>query len=323
MDTQHERRAAELFKAALDHADPAERAAFLDRQCAGDADLRAAVEALLAADAAPSTSAERSGHPGPQAAESPAEGETVTLPLKPATAQTLARWPLTHGVKGWRAQADGTDPDARPFGKLPDKTAKMVRADLTDAGIAYQDDSDRVADFHAIRHTYVSNLARGGVHPKIAQQLARHSTITLTMDRYTHTAVGELSDALAALPDLEDNQPDRDRLRTMGTDDRDAIVDTAGRMATSMATGMANQPAPTALLGASSCNEAGGFSKKRDRVERGEMGISCHSTHSVAPTCSENGEGGIRTPGTGLNPFNGLANRRFKPLSHLSSAVLT
>ncbi len=33
----------------------------------------------------------------------------------------------------------------------------------------------------------------------------------------------------------------------------------------------------------------------------------------------KNGEGGIRTPGTGISPYNGLANRRFKPLSHLST----
>ena len=32
----------------------------------------------------------------------------------------------------------------------------------------------------------------------------------------------------------------------------------------------------------------------------------------------ENGEGGIRTLDTGINPYNGLANRRFRPLSHLS-----
>src|SRR3989338_4322602 len=31
-----------------------------------------------------------------------------------------------------------------------------------------------------------------------------------------------------------------------------------------------------------------------------------------------NGEGGIRTLGTGLLPYSGLANRRFRPLSHLS-----
>jgi serine/threonine protein kinase len=47
-------RAKSLFLAASDLADPAERAAFLDRECGDDADLRARVEALLEAnDAAP------------------------------------------------------------------------------------------------------------------------------------------------------------------------------------------------------------------------------------------------------------------------------
>ena len=30
------------------------------------------------------------------------------------------------------------------------------------------------------------------------------------------------------------------------------------------------------------------------------------------------GEGGIRTPGRGVSPYNGLANRRLQPLGHLS-----
>ena len=30
------------------------------------------------------------------------------------------------------------------------------------------------------------------------------------------------------------------------------------------------------------------------------------------------GEGGIRTLGTGFSPYNGLANRRIRPLCHLS-----
>ena len=47
-------RAKSLFLAASDLADPAERAAYLDRECGGDAELRARVEALLRAnDAAP------------------------------------------------------------------------------------------------------------------------------------------------------------------------------------------------------------------------------------------------------------------------------
>src|SRR6516165_1430722 len=43
------RRVEELFDQAID-LDPARLAAFLDQQCAGDADLRAAVEELLQLD---------------------------------------------------------------------------------------------------------------------------------------------------------------------------------------------------------------------------------------------------------------------------------
>ena len=36
---------------------------------------------------------------------------------------------------------------------------------------------------------------------------------------------------------------------------------------------------------------------------------------------SVGGEAGIRTLGTGLSPYNGLANRRFRPLSHLTVLI--
>ncbi len=36
---------------------------------------------------------------------------------------------------------------------------------------------------------------------------------------------------------------------------------------------------------------------------------------------NENGEGGIRTPGTGVYPYDGLANRCLKPLGHLSRSL--
>ena len=103
--------------------------------------------------------------------------------------------------------------------------AKMIKADLEDARIAwlkkakddvkelqkreqsdflsYRDHHSRVADFHALRHTFITNLARGGVHPKVAQALARHSTFALTMDRYSHTSDGgEPVKALQVLPAL-------------------------------------------------------------------------------------------------------------------------
>ncbi len=34
---------------------------------------------------------------------------------------------------------------------------------------------------------------------------------------------------------------------------------------------------------------------------------------------STGGEGGVRTPGRGFSPYNGLANRRIQPLCHLSA----
>ena len=47
-------RAKSLFMAASDLEDPAVRAAYLERECGGDAELRARVDALLRAnDAAP------------------------------------------------------------------------------------------------------------------------------------------------------------------------------------------------------------------------------------------------------------------------------
>ena len=45
--------------------------------------------------------------------------------------------------------------------------------------------------------------------------------------------------------------------------------------------------------------------------------IGTKKTH-LSSDDSENGEGGIRTPGTGVYPYDGLANRCLKPLGHLS-----
>ena len=102
---------------------------------------------------------------------------------------------------------------------LPEATSRMLQADLEPAGIEYRDDAGRVADFHSLRHTFVSRLASSGVHPKEAQTLARHSTITLTMDRYTHIAVGRVAGALEKMPSL-DAPVEHAAARATGTDDR-------------------------------------------------------------------------------------------------------
>ncbi len=65
--------------------------------------------------------------------------------------------------------------------------------------LLYRDCGGRVADFHSLRHTFVTNLVRAGVQPKDAKQLARHSSITLTMDRYAHVSLHDTAAAVAKL----------------------------------------------------------------------------------------------------------------------------
>jgi len=116
-----------------------------------------------------------------------------------------------------RAHLAGKLPAAPAFERMPTsyRTAVMFKADLAAAGITYRDDAGRVADFHSLRHTFITNLAASGCHPKTAQVLARHSTITLTMDRYTHGVVGDEAAALDRLPDL--SAPPAEAVRDTGT----------------------------------------------------------------------------------------------------------
>jgi len=102
---------------------------------------------------------------------------------------------------------------------MPDKPAAMMRKDLEAAGFPCRDASDRVADFHALRHTFITRLARSGVAPAVAKSLARHSTIMLTMDHYTHTLIEDERSALDRLPALAPDGQEREVARATGTYD--------------------------------------------------------------------------------------------------------
>jgi len=104
-------------------------------------------------------------------------------------------------------------------GSWANKGAEMVRRDLAAAGIPFKDGAGRVFDFHAIRHQFISSLAAAGVHPKVAQNLARHSTITLTMDRYTHLGLLDQTAALDKLPVLPIPGRRSEPMAATGTDD--------------------------------------------------------------------------------------------------------
>lgn len=95
-------------------------------------------------------------------------------------------------------------PGAKLFPNLngSNHTAEMIRRDLKAAGIEYKTSVGKI-DFHALRHTFITNLARAGVHPKKAQILARHSSSALTMEYYTHLDDDDMDDAVESIPDFD------------------------------------------------------------------------------------------------------------------------
>ena len=68
--------------------------------------------------------------------------------------------------------------------------------------LAYKNKDGLFADFHGLRHTFISNLGKAGVSPKTAQVLARHSDIKLTMNIYTHIGLEEQLNAINSLPGI-------------------------------------------------------------------------------------------------------------------------
>ncbi len=148
------------------------------------------------------------------------------LPIRPDTAESL------------RALLATKLPKAEAF-TVPssDETANMLRADLQASRDAWLneattfeeraererspfltpvDEAGQHVDFHALRHTFLTNLARSGVQPATAQRLAHHSDVRLTLGRYTHVDLGEQYEALKLLPDLSDAP--RESSRATGTD---------------------------------------------------------------------------------------------------------
>ncbi len=180
-------------------------------------------------------------------AESEKSGRGATLPLHPFAADKGATW-----LKS-RPQSSATPTIKPPVeslwpGTWSKKAAEMFRRDLDKARSIWLAEVEKiadelqqrtescflkpvnangeVADFHALRHTFITMLASSEVHPKVAQQLARHSTITLTMDRYSHARLVDLNTAVESLPSLA-----KPELTEADTPSRHAAILVARRVA--------------------------------------------------------------------------------------------
>ena len=136
---------------------------------------------------------------------------------------------LVRQLKVWLATKERLKPGEPLFpisGRVPGgvdrKTHKMLERDLMAARDKWLEDAEAnekehqerlqsdflrycnhdglYADFHSMRHLFITNLERAGISPKMAQVLARHSDIRLTMNIYTHVELHDQTAAIRALP---------------------------------------------------------------------------------------------------------------------------
>jgi len=182
---------------------------------------------------------------------------------------------------------------------VPVRSAEMMRVDLNAAGIAYRDAAGRVADFHALRHTAGILLKEAGVHPKDIQAFMRHSTITLTMDRYTHVGIRGFRAALDALPALGGDRPEERTAKATGTDDAVAV---AKERAAARSAFAARNPPCTATPATADHRRYGGD----EPVAGGVQATQASEVSADAPACqrlpTKERRGRDSNPGYGCDP---------------------
>ena len=134
---------------------------------------------------------------------------------------------LTRQLKAWLATKTlGLDEPLFPVsgrvrGGVERKTWKMMERDLMAARDKWIDEANTevekrrrlktdflcycnhyglYADFHSMRHLFITSLERAGISPRMAQTLARHSDIRLTLGLYTHVEIHDQTAAIESLP---------------------------------------------------------------------------------------------------------------------------
>ena len=234
-------------------------------------------------------------------------GKNDIVPLHPVVVERLQEWLASKG----KLKRDEPLFNLRSRGGSLRRTSKMMMVDLANARTAwieeakteqereareesdflqYCDENGMYADFHANRHTFITNLANAGVHPKVAQSIARHSDVNLTMGIYSHVEIAKQSDAINALPAppnmfIDDGAAESGprALEAADTKSVDQIVD---------------QTFDFACLSASEAvvdcpNEASDERKQKPLPEQGLV-VLCQA---MSPDATSSG-GGTRTPDT-------------------------
>src|SRR6185436_9190355 len=106
----------------------------------------------------------------------------------------------------------------------------------------YCDENGLFADFHSNRHLFITSLERAKLSPKMAQTLARHSDVRLTLGVYTHVGLHDQTAAIRSLPAppgvCVKSQNNVEQLRATGTEGMEVRRTTRKNASTEVPTGV-------------------------------------------------------------------------------------
>ncbi len=194
-----------------------------------------------------------------------------------------------------KARPEGVCPTDPVFADPPSRS--KWDADLAEAKITVRDAEDRLAGFHSLRVTFITNLQRAGLAPRVVMALARHTDWRLTSGTYTDLKVLDIFGAAAALPDYPDSQPQT--ILKEGTSDtpvtRDQIRD--------------QKSCPDVHSDAQYCPDGGSSDRDADSEKTPEnQGVLAFSNGKDAGNLEEekSGRGRIRT-------YEGISQRVYSP----------
>lgn len=239
---------------------------------------------------------------------------TVTTAARFAKNRRTKVQPLPADVvETLRDYLDGK-PAAAPVwgGTWRGKAAEMLRADLEAVGIPYAvegPDGPEYADFHALRHSFLTMGGRSGIDLRTLQELAGHSTPTLTA-RYMHVRLRDAAGAVDKMPNLVPTGPEAREtelpLLLTGTGGPNCIASGAvpGAVPGAVEGGIGlHQSAPKYTFGIF----GGSADGSRNTLEKQGAGAS---QHRPASTCTKwavpglnRGPSDFQSPGSELHPL--------------------
>jgi integrase len=146
------------------------------------------------------------------------KARTVTVHAAYTKNGDPATFPLPDELDADLAAYVSALPAGEPIFPLPDGLgAKMLRHDLSAAGIPYVDASGLYFDFHSLRCQTATLADQAGVSPRVVQKIMRHSSLELT-GRYTRPRAVDIEAAASMLPSLKPMGYEPEALAATGTE---------------------------------------------------------------------------------------------------------